>query len=242
MSWETKADPNQPTSGGVTSFHKFSQIQSDETVQNDEIENTLASEFQTEEEEGEATQQEEDADTAKGHIDEMIEQQVNDAKEKAEGVKKVFQQEYVPFSVVKASDKPRYVRNCISKKIERFTALRENLFERVYSIKAQLAQKLIDIGYLHYSKFGKFCPVSLYNGDCYPPPFEPDKPPCTVGDAIRYILEKQHNTILGKEMQQVLVKGNEIGPETAIRCLEVALMNTKCETRGYKIQKTKTLT
>ncbi|CAF4826662.1 unnamed protein product, partial [Rotaria sp. Silwood1] len=275
-------------------------IEAGETVEDDEIENTLASEFQIEEEEGDITQEDEDADTAKGRIGEMIEQQVNDAKEKVEGVKKVFQQEYVPFVIVNASDKPRYVRNRISKKIERFTTLRQNLFERVYPIKAQLAQKLIDIGYLHYSKFGKFCPVSLHNGDCFPPPFGLDKSPCTVvyrkyvyfltddearnefiknpmfyirqpppkslipakiaiigppksgkttvakrivqemgcvrislGDAIRYILEKQRHTILGKEMQEILVKGNDIIPETAIRCLEVALMNAKCQTRGF---------
>ncbi|CAF1539685.1 unnamed protein product, partial [Rotaria sordida] len=73
---------------------------------------------------------------------------------------KVFQQEYVSLAVGKASDKSRYVRNHISKTIERFTTLRENLFECVYLIKAQLAQKLIDMRYLHYSKFGKFCSVS----------------------------------------------------------------------------------
>ncbi|CAF2637524.1 unnamed protein product, partial [Rotaria sp. Silwood2] len=155
-------------------------IEAGETVEDDEIEQTLASEFQTEEEEGDVIQDEEDANTAKGRIGEMIEQQANDAKDKIDGVKKVFQQEYVPFAIVNASDKSRYVKNRISKKIERFTTLRQNVFERVYPIKAQLAQKLIDIGYLHYSKFGKFCPVSLHNGDCFPPPFGPDKPPCTV--------------------------------------------------------------
>ena len=63
--------------------------------------------------------------------------------------------------MVNAGDKPRYVRNRISKKLERFIKLRENLFERVYPIKPNLAQQLIDTGYLHYSKFGKFCPVSV---------------------------------------------------------------------------------
>lgn len=46
-------------------------------------------------------------------------------------------------------------------------------------------------------------------------------------------MEKQRHTILGKEMQEVLIKGNDILPETAVRCLEVALMNAKCQTRGY---------
>lgn len=53
------------------------------------------------------------------------------------------------------------------KKIERFTTLRKNLFERVYPIKVQLAQKLIDAGYLHYSKFGKFCPVSVRTANIF---------------------------------------------------------------------------
>ena len=76
-------------------------------------------------------------------------------------LQKVFQEEYVPYTVVNAADKPRYVKNRLSKKLERFIKLRENLFERVYPIKPQLAQKLIDMGYLHFSKFGKFCPVSV---------------------------------------------------------------------------------
>ncbi len=74
---------------------------------------------------------------------------------------KTFQEEFVPYVAINASDKPRYVKNRITKKLERFITFRQNLFERVYPIKPQLAQKLIDTGYLHYSKFGKFCPVSV---------------------------------------------------------------------------------
>ncbi|CAF5112429.1 unnamed protein product, partial [Rotaria magnacalcarata] len=91
-------------------------IEAGETVEDDEIEQTLASEFQGDEEEGDAAQDEEDAETAKGRIGEMIEQQANDAKDKIEGVKKVIQQEYIPFVHVNASDKPRFVRNRIMKK------------------------------------------------------------------------------------------------------------------------------
>jgi len=76
-------------------------------------------------------------------------------------LQKTFQEEFVPYVAINASDKPRYVKNRITKKLERFITLRQNLFERVYPIKPQLAQKLIDTGYLHYSKFGKFCPVSV---------------------------------------------------------------------------------
>lgn len=76
-------------------------------------------------------------------------------------VQKTFQEEFVPYAAIRASDKPRYVKNRITKKLERFVAVRQNLFERVYPIRAQLAEKLIDAGYLHYSKFGKFCPVSV---------------------------------------------------------------------------------
>jgi hypothetical protein len=36
-------------------------------------------------------------------------------------------------------------------------------------------------------------------------------------------------------MQTVLLKGTDITPETAVRCLEIALMNAKCQTRGYEI-------
>jgi hypothetical protein len=63
--------------------------------------------------------------------------------------------------MVNATDKPRYVKNRLNKKLERFVKLRDNLLERVYHIKPTLAKRLIDAGYLHYSKFGKFCPVSV---------------------------------------------------------------------------------
>jgi hypothetical protein len=33
-------------------------------------------------------------------------------------------------------------------------------------------------------------------------------------------------------MQTTLLKGNDVLPETAVRCLEIALMNAKCQTRG----------
>ncbi|CAF1144837.1 unnamed protein product [Adineta ricciae] len=275
-------------------------IEAGEIVEDDEIEQTLADEFPPDEEDLDAGEDEEDANAARGRLTEAIEQQFNDAKDRIEGVKKTFQEEFVPYAAIRASDKPRYVRNRITKKLERFVAVRRNLFERVYPIRAQLAEKLIDVGYLHYSKFGKFCPVSLYNGDCFPPAFGPDKPARTavyrkyvyflandearnefiknpilythqpppkslvpakialvgppkagkttvakriveeigcvrisLGDAVRYILDKQRHTILGKELHGLLLKGGEISPETAIRCLEMMLMNAKCQTRGY---------
>jgi hypothetical protein len=58
-----------------------------ETVEDDEIEQALASEFQLDDEEADAVQDEEDADTARGRITEQIEQQVNEAKEKLENIK-----------------------------------------------------------------------------------------------------------------------------------------------------------
>ncbi|CAF3709748.1 unnamed protein product [Adineta steineri] len=274
-------------------------IEAGETVEDDEIEQTLTEEFQGEEDDVEA-EEEEDIITAKGRITEMIEQQITDVKEKIEGVKKNFQEEFVPYATINAADKPRYVKNRIIKKLERYITLRQNLFERVYPIKPQLAEQLIDNGYLHYSKFGKFCPVSLHKGDCFPPAFGPEKPPRTavyrkhvyyladeearnefiknpilytqqpppkslvpakiallgppksgkttvvkrlieelgcmrisIGDAIRYILEKQRHTVLGKDLQALLLKGSDISPETAIRCLEITLMNAKCQTRGF---------
>ena len=35
-------------------------------------------------------------------------------------------------------------------------------------------------------------------------------------------------------MQTILLRGDDISPETAIRCLEIALMNARCQTRGYR--------
>lgn len=52
------------------------------------------------------------------------------------------------------------------------------------------------------------------------------------GDAIRFVLEKQRRTVLGSELQNLLLKGQEVPAETAVRCLEIILMNAKCQTRG----------
>lgn len=52
------------------------------------------------------------------------------------------------------------------------------------------------------------------------------------GDAIRFVLEKQRRTVLGTELQNLLLKGQEVPAETAVRCLEIILMNAKCQTRG----------
>ncbi|CAF0983872.1 unnamed protein product, partial [Didymodactylos carnosus] len=273
-------------------------IEQGDQPEDDEIEQTLASEFPPDEEEEETEQEDEQA--AEGRIGEIIEQQMTDVKDKLEGVKRIFQEEFVSTYQIDASGKPRYVKNRIAKKLERFVTLRQNLLERVYIIKPELAQQLIDVGYLHYSRFGKWCPVSIHNGVCFPPAYGPDKIPRTVvyrknvyyladdearveflknplfylqqptpkpiipakiallgppksgktsvakrlvqeigcvrvslGDAVRYILEKEINTVLGKQMQTTLLAGNDIIPEIAIQCLEIALMDVKCQTRGY---------
>ena len=55
----------------------------------------------------------------------------------------------------------------------------------------------------------------------------------SVGEAIRAILNNQSNTALAQEIKQFLFKGKVIPDELAIQCIEISILDVKCQLRGY---------
>lgn len=54
----------------------------------------------------------------------------------------------------------------------------------------------------------------------------------SMGEAIRMVLESQKKTFLGQCLLQHLNKGLAVPDELAVRALEVAIMDMRCQTRG----------
>lgn len=60
-----------------------------------------------------------------------------------------------------AGRKPHIVQYLISKKLHAIVRQRYSMFERVYSVNDQIANKLLDTGYKLLSRFGRWCPVAV---------------------------------------------------------------------------------
>lgn len=54
----------------------------------------------------------------------------------------------------------------------------------------------------------------------------------SIGDAIRMVLNSQAKTDLACQVQIHLKQGQTVPDELAIQCVEVAVMNLVCTTRG----------
>jgi len=55
----------------------------------------------------------------------------------------------------------------------------------------------------------------------------------SIGEALRSLLDTQPNTELSHCILSYLLEGQTVPDELAVHALEVALMDTKCKTRGY---------
>lgn len=55
----------------------------------------------------------------------------------------------------------------------------------------------------------------------------------SVGEAIRAVLKNQPNTELAETIQSYLIKGKTVPDELAIQCIEVCILDVKCQLHGY---------
>jgi adenylate/nucleoside-diphosphate kinase len=55
----------------------------------------------------------------------------------------------------------------------------------------------------------------------------------SVGEAIRAILINQPTTELAQEIQSYLIKGKTVPDELAIQCIEISVLDVKCQLKGY---------
>jgi len=67
----------------------------------------------------------------------------------------------IPRVTVPAGRKPHIVQYLINKKLVAIVQQRYSMFERVYSVTVNMANKLLDSGYKLLSRFGRWCPVAV---------------------------------------------------------------------------------
>ncbi|XP_071818767.1 adenylate kinase 9-like isoform X4 [Apostichopus japonicus] len=270
----------------------------DEEEEEDDVEALLAEEFEEEEEEEEDDDEmEEDAeDRLRNEIGEMYDDDTN----RLASVQETLEEILIPRMELDGGRKPHIVRYTLKQTLQPVVECRESLFEKVYPIKEHVAQKMLQIGYKHPSRFGRWCPVKLLAKDCIQPmqgvgfpsfpvqyrqnvfflstqedrdsfllnplkylrqpspkPVVPTKmaiigpPKCgkttlanrfvaeygmmrlSIGEAVRFVLNQQSQTELANQINSHLQKGAVIPDELAVRALEVTMLDSKANTRGY---------
>ncbi|KAH3738545.1 hypothetical protein DPMN_045182 [Dreissena polymorpha] len=72
----------------------------------------------------------------------------------------------IPKIDVDSTRKPHIVRYILNKKLKPIIDARQSMFERVYPISEKLAMKMLATGYKQPSRFGRWCPVRVKEGDC----------------------------------------------------------------------------
>ncbi|KAK7500075.1 hypothetical protein BaRGS_00008622, partial [Batillaria attramentaria] len=97
-----------------------------------------------------------------------------------ESVQETLEEILIPKLDIDAGRKPHIVRYILNKKLRPYVEFRHSTFERVYTISEKLAHKMIQTGYKQPSRFGRWCPVKLHEGDCIQPMNGPGYPsfPC----------------------------------------------------------------
>ena len=111
-----------------------------------------------EEEEEEELEPEEDAiDQMRNKLEEVYDKDTNSLAV----VQEKFEDFLVPRIELDASKKPHIVRYLMSKRLKKIVSDRHSLFERVYPIPEKLAARMLQVGYKHPSRFGKWDPVTV---------------------------------------------------------------------------------
>ena len=67
----------------------------------------------------------------------------------------------IPRLAVPAGRKPHIVQYLIKKRLQAIVQQRYSMFERVYGLTVNMANKLLDSGYKLLSRFGRWCPVAV---------------------------------------------------------------------------------
>ncbi|XP_077977825.1 adenylate kinase 9-like isoform X2 [Glandiceps talaboti] len=270
----------------------------EEDEEEEDVDGILAEEFEEDEEEEEEEEElEEDAiDRLKNEIGETYDTDTNNLA----AVQEVLEELMIPRIELNGGRKPHIVRYTINQSLRPIVDYRQSLLEKVYPLSDKLAKKMLQVGYKHPSRFGKWCPVQLQDGECIQPMQGPgyptypviyrqniyfmsslqarDKfiqdplhylkqpspkpvvavrmailgPPksgkttlanrfaqdfgmvrLSIGEALRTVLNTQSKTELAKEINLHLRKGLTVPDELAIQALEVALLDMRCQCRGY---------
>ncbi|CAH1800208.1 unnamed protein product [Owenia fusiformis] len=139
----------------------------EEEEEEDDIEAILAEEFEEEEEEeDDDEEQEEDAiDRIRNDLADVYDNDTNSLAV----VQDVLEELLIPRIELDGGRKPHIIRYTLTKGLKNIVQYRHSIFERVYSISERMAKKMLQCGYKQPSRFGRWCPVQLHEGECIQP-------------------------------------------------------------------------
>eukprot|EP00111_Clytia_hemisphaerica_P024229 TCONS_00071384-protein len=116
--------------------------------------------------------EEEAIERIKDELSEKFEGEVS----QIEGVAEALEELLIPRLDVDSSRKIHITQYTIMQMLKPQVEFRDALFDRCQPINMSLAKKLLNAGYKKPSRFGRWDPVKLFDGDVLPPYFSRDNP------------------------------------------------------------------
>lgn len=144
---------------------------SDEEAEEEEEEEDIEELLDAEEEEEEEMEEEEEE--SEEDAIERLKTEIGDRYDEETGkvatVQETLEEISIPRVEINGGRKPRIVEYCIKKVLKPVVDFRESLFDRCFAIDGFLANRMLSMGYKFPSRFGRWCPVKLLEGEVLPP-------------------------------------------------------------------------
>jgi len=125
-------------------------------------------------------QEEETEDEAVERIKVDLTEKYEDQLTTMENIHEVLQDIAVPIIEIDASRQFHITQYLISKTLNSQVINRSSLFDRCHTITPALSKRLLNQGYKFISRFGRWCPVQLYDSAILPPNVTLANPPVPV--------------------------------------------------------------
>ncbi|XP_067049308.1 adenylate kinase 9-like [Acropora muricata] len=143
----------------------------EEEEDEEDIEALLDAEEEEEEEEDVEDEEEETEEDAIERLKTEIGDRYDEETGRISVVQETLEEISVPRGEINGGRKPHIVEYCIKKLLKPVVDFRESLFDRCFAIDAYLANKMLITGYKFPSRFGRWCPVKLLEGEVLPPKY-----------------------------------------------------------------------
>eukprot|EP00794_Sanderia_malayensis_P000181 gene181-794_t len=167
----------------------------DEDEEEEDIDEIIEAEMAEEEEDEDEGEEEETEEDATERIRMELAERFDEEMEKLSSVQEVLDEYMIPRVDIEAGRKANIVQFVVEKNLKPVVENRDSLFDRCQTIHSALAKQIIAQGYKQYSRFGKWCPVQLSEGDVLPP-FE------TAHNPLHPVIYRQHVYFFSSEERQ----------------------------------------
>ncbi|CAH8633804.1 unnamed protein product [Heterobilharzia americana] len=134
-----------------------------------DIDEMLAEEFAEDEDEIDAEEEETEADAIE-RITEEITETFTEASDIYAEISEQIEELSIPKYEIDSGGRITWARYRIVKRLHSLMENRDSIFERVYPVTPKIAERLLVNGYYFPSRFGRWCPVTLYFQDAWLPP------------------------------------------------------------------------